>query len=60
MTKIKLTITASGRANTIIAFMEGDDWDNQRFAEKQIHALCQFYEDNKPEEEEEEKQADGK
>ena len=52
MTTHKMTITAGGMAQWLIAFMEGDNWENQKFAREQIHALCQFYEDNKPEEEE--------
>ena len=38
-------------ANAIIALMESDDCGNKEFAMEQIHALCLFYEDNKPEEE---------
>ena len=50
MTTHKMTITAGGMAHCLIMFMEGDNAENQRFAREQILALCQFYEDNKPEE----------
>ena len=58
MTTHKMTITAGGMAHCLIMFMEGDNAENQRFAREQILALCQFYEDNKPDDEITQQEAD--
>ena len=49
MTEFKILMTPEARANLIVQFILDENEENQGFAREQILALCQFYEDNKPE-----------
>lgn len=49
---IPMTITPKARADFLVQFLLGDNEENQKFAREQILALCQFFEENPPEEEE--------
>ena len=57
MTTHQCKISPEGMAWPLIALLDRGDSKSRRVAEEQILALCQFYEDNKPEEKEEEEQA---
>ena len=48
MAKFKVLILPEARANLIVQFILDENEENQGFAREQILALCQFYEDNKP------------
>ena len=52
MAKFKVLILPEARANLNVQFILDENEENQGFAREQILALCQFYEDNKPDEEE--------
>ena len=52
MTSFKVLMTPEARANFIVQFLLDERTENQEFAKEQILALCEFYEDNKPDEEE--------
>jgi len=51
MTSFKILITPEAKANFLVQFLLDENSDNQKFAREQILALCQFYDENKPEEE---------
>lgn len=52
MTTHQCKMSPEGMAKSLIMLLERSDSEGRRVAEEQILALCQFYEDNKPDDKE--------